>query len=103
MEEVRLDAHVIDALLPDLIGHDRRPAALVVYLVLYRMGAKTGSWTVHRSHQSIADATGLSRSAVQAALAHLKRRQLVTTTRASPTAVPLHRIHRPWRRSERGP
>jgi hypothetical protein len=106
MEQVSLDAYVIDALVPDLIGHDRRPAALVVYLRLYREAAKagggSGAWSVRRSHQAIAEATGLSRSAVQAALAHLKKRQLITTTRANPTAVPLHRVNRPWRRLERG-
>jgi hypothetical protein len=101
MEQVSLDAYVIDGLMPDLIGHDRRPAALVVYLALYRMAAKGGTWSVRRSHQSLADSTGLSRSAVQAALIHLKRRQLITTTRANPTAVPLHKVHRPWRRLER--
>jgi hypothetical protein len=101
MEQVHLDAYIIDGLIPDLIGHDRRPAALVVYLALYRMAARGNSWSVRQSHQSLADATGLSRSAVQSALAHLKRRQLITTTRANPTAVPLHKVHRPWRRLER--
>jgi CRP-like cAMP-binding protein len=101
MEQVPLDVYIIDSLIPDLIGHDRRPAALVVYLWLYRTAARAGSWSVRHSHQSIADATGLSRSAVQAALSHLKRRQLITTTRANPTAVPLHKVHRPWRRLER--
>jgi DNA-binding GntR family transcriptional regulator len=50
------------------------------------------------SHQSIAAATGLSRSAVQSALAHLERRQLIATSRAHATAVPLHRVLRPWLR-----
>jgi hypothetical protein len=101
MEQVSLDAYVIDALVPDLMGHDRRPAALVVYLRLYREAARAGNWSVRRSHQAIAEATGLSRSAVQGALTHLKKRQLITTTRANPTAVPLHRVNRPWRRLER--
>ena len=92
-----LDAFVIDGLMPDLIGHDRRPAALVVYLLLYRRSARHG-WSVRLSHQAIADATGLSRSAVQEALAHLQRRQLVATDRANPTAVPRHRVMRPWLR-----
>jgi DNA-binding MarR family transcriptional regulator len=101
MEQVSLDAYILDALLPDLMGHDRKPAALAVYLALYREGAK-GNWSVRRSHQAIAEATGLSRSAVQSALAHLKKRQLISTSRANPTAVPLHRVNRPWRRLERG-
>ncbi len=97
MEQIHLDAFVIDALLPDLVGHDRRPAALVVYLALYRRAARAG-WSVRLSHRAIADATGLSRSAVQSALAHLQRRVLISTTRAAPTAVPLHKVHRPWLR-----
>ena len=101
MEQVSLDAFVLDGLMPDLVGHDRRPAALVVYLFLYRRAAKHG-WAVRLSHQAIAGATGLSRSAVQAALAHLQRRQLVSTTRANPTAVPSHRVLRPWQRLARG-
>jgi CRP-like cAMP-binding protein len=100
MEQVSLDAFVLDALMPDLIGHDRRPASLVVYLHLYRRAAKSG-WAVRASHQAIADATGLSRSAVQSALAHLHRRQLVHTARANPTAVPNHRVLRPWQRLSR--
>lgn len=101
MEQVPLDAFVIDGLMPDLIGHDRRPSALVVYLALYRRAAKTG-WSVRMSHQSIADATGLSRSAVQEALTHLQRRQLVSTTRAAATAIPKHTVQRPWQRLGRG-
>ena|SRR5947209_4696874 len=96
MTQISLDTYLIDGLLPDLIGHDRRPAAYVVYLYLYRHAAAEGHWSVRMSHQAIAAATGLSRSAVQAALAHLQRRQLVATTRAHPTAVPLHRVLRPW-------
>jgi hypothetical protein len=100
MTQVPLDAYVLDCLLPDLIGHDRRPAAFVVYLHLYRQAAPA-DWAVRRSHQAIAAATGLSRSAVQGALAHLQRRQLVATSRAHPTAVPLHRVLRPWLRLNR--
>jgi|SRR6185295_13495068 len=100
MAIIPLDSMVIDALMPDLIGHDRRPAAFVVYLCLLRRGVEQ-NWAVRLSHQSIADATGLSRSAVQGALTHLNRRQLILTSRASPTAVPLHRVQRPWQRLSR--
>jgi hypothetical protein len=100
MTQLTLDAYVIDGLLPDLIGHDRRASAFLVYLLLYRRAAGS-SWLTRASHQSIADATGLSRSAVQAALAHLHKRQLIATTRAHPTAVPQHRVLRPWTRLSR--
>jgi len=101
MTPVPFDAYVIDGLLPDLVGHDRRASAFVVYLYLFRHAAGGPEWAVRRSHQAIAAATGLSRSAVQAALGHLQRRQLVATSRAHPTAVPLHRVLRPWLRLHR--
>ncbi len=101
MESITLDAFVVDGLMPDLIGHDRRPGALVVYLLLYRRASRA-TWSVRMSHQAIADLSGLSRSAVQSALTHLQRRQLVSTTRANPTAVPVHTVLRPWTRLARG-
>lgn len=97
MAELTLDTHVIDAVLPDLIGHDRRPAAFAVYLCLLRRAAAP-AWSVRMSHQALSHATGLSRSAVQSALAHLNRRQLVLSQRAHATAVPLHTVARPWTR-----
>jgi hypothetical protein len=101
MIEITLDAYLFDCLLPDLVGHDRRLAAYIIYLYLYRQASMQSNWTVRMSHQSIAGATGLSRSAVQSALAHLQNRQLIATTRAHPTAVPLHRVLRPWLRLKR--
>src|SRR5262245_34952184 len=101
MTTIPLDTYVIDSLLPDLIGHDRRASAFVVYLHLFRHASVESDWAVRRSHQAIAVATGLSRSAVQGALDHLQRRQLVATSRAHPTAVPLHRVLRPWLRLHR--
>src|SRR6516165_3930770 len=101
MTQIPLDAYVVDCLLPDLIGHDRRASAFVVYLWLYRHASQEATWAVRRSHQAIASATGLSRSAVQGALAHLQKRQLIATSRAHPTAVPLHRVLRPWLRLDR--
>ena len=101
MAEVILDAYLLDCLLPDLVGHDRRLASYVVYLFLYRQASQHANWSVRMSHQSVATATGLSRSAVQSALAHLQKRQLIATSRAHVTAVPLHRVLRPWLRLSR--
>src|SRR6267154_329497 len=98
MIQITLDAYLIDSLLPDLVGHDRSLSSFIIYLYLYRQASEQASWSVRLSHQSIATATGLSRSAVQGALAHLQNRQLIATTRAHPTAVPLHRVLRPWLR-----
>jgi len=101
MVEITLDSYLLDCLLPDLVGHDRRPVSFVVYLYLYRHASGKANWLVRMSHQSIATATGLSRSAVQSALAHLQGRRLIATSRAHPTAVPLHRVLRPWLRLKR--
>lgn len=98
MGQITLDPYVLDRLLPDLIGHDRRPSSFIVYMHLYRHASQHAGWSVRASHQAIASATGLSRSAVQGALAHLQRRQLISSSRAHPTAVPLHRVMRPWAR-----
>ena len=101
MVEISLDPYLLDGLLPDLVGHDRRLASFIVYLYLYRQASQQSNWSVRMSHQSIATATGLSRSAVQSALAHLQGRQLIASSRAHPTAVPLHRVLRPWLRLKR--
>jgi DNA-binding GntR family transcriptional regulator len=52
--------------------------------------------TARLSHQAIADATGLSKSAVQIGMRRLLRRDLVRIHRDSATAVPEYRIARPW-------
>jgi Crp-like helix-turn-helix domain len=101
MADITLESYLLDCLLPDLVGHDRRPASFVIYLYLYRQASQQTTWSVRMSHQSMATATGLSRSAVQSALAHLQNRQLIATSRAHPTAVPLHRVLRPWVRLNR--
>jgi len=96
--QVTIESYLLDCLLPDLAGHDRRLSSFVVYLYLYRQASQNTHWSARLSHQSIADATGLSRSAVQSALTHLQKRQLIATSRAHPTAVPLHKVQRPWLR-----
>jgi hypothetical protein len=97
---VAIDSYIIDVLMRDLVGHDQHPAAFLVYLFLFREASKTHRrQRVSASLRTIADATGLSKSAVQIALQRLHRRQLVTTSRAHRTAVPHHRVLCHWRRS----
>lgn len=95
---LNLDPYIVDTLMPDLVGHDKRASSFLVYLCLYRKAAPDFSTPVRMSHQALADATGLSRSAVQAALSNLWRRSLVVSKRTSPTAVPQHTVHRTWAR-----
>lgn len=98
MKSVRIDEYVFESLMGDLIGHDRMPSAFVVYLYLYWRASGVRARSVKASHQQIADDTGLSKSAVQAAVRHLARRKLLRSERASITATPEHFVLRPWRR-----
>ncbi|MCA1857406.1 helix-turn-helix domain-containing protein [Massilia oculi] len=93
-----VDAYVFDVLMPDLVGHDRRPAAFVVYLYLLTSAQALGRDLVPASLQAIAVRTGLSKSAVQVALRHLKRRGLVEDSDAGTQLNPVRRVLRPWRR-----
>jgi hypothetical protein len=96
-QTVAIDDYVLDVLMRDLIGHDQKPAAFVVYLHLYTQAARNKWRSISASVRTIADATGLSKSAVHAALAHLRRRQLIVTTADHVTATPRHRVLRHWR------
>lgn len=80
----------------DLVGHDRAPSAFLVYLHLWSQTLGRRAKTARLSHQMIADATGLSKSAVQTGMRCLIRRRLVHLQRQSATAIPEYRIARPW-------
>jgi hypothetical protein len=98
MQRFTLDAYVVDVLLPDLAGHDRRPAAFLVYLFFLRHAAKMKRDSVSISLQTIATKTGLSKSTVQAAIRHLRRRELLDPRVQATLADPVRRIMRPWSR-----
>ena len=95
-ETIPVDDYVFDVLMRDLVGHDQRPASFLVYLFLYGRAARQHWGPVTASLRVIADETGLSKSAVQAALRHLVRRRLVRSERESVTATPEHFVLRPW-------
>ena len=97
----RLDAYVVDVLLRDLAGHDRSPAAFLVYLLLWRRTHGERAPSARLSHRAIAGETGLSKSAVQQALRILHRRGLVKSVRRHRTDTPAHEVLRPWRRRPR--
>jgi DNA-binding MarR family transcriptional regulator len=82
----------------DIVGHDQQPAAFLVYLYLYGQAARKKWKPVPASLRMIADATGLSKSAVQNALETLRRRELIVTTSNHATAVARHRVLRHWRK-----
>jgi DNA-binding MarR family transcriptional regulator len=96
-ETIPVDDYVLDVLMRDLIAHDQKPAAYVVYLHLYARAARYHWKPIAASVRTVADVTGLSKSAVHAALKHLRRRQLIATTADHGTATPRHRVLRHWR------
>ncbi len=98
MMSLEVDTYVIDTLMADLVGHDRQPAAFLVYLYLWRHTRATGRKQRAISLREIAEGTGLSKRAVQSALNSLVRRELIGVRRASITSVASYAVHRPWRR-----
>jgi hypothetical protein len=96
VERVPLDAYVLDALMPDLVGHDRRPSAFLVYLYLWRR-SQAASQPVCASYQMLADGTGLSKGSVQMAVRSLEKRQLIDLKRRNVTAAPVFTLRCHWR------
>jgi len=90
-----VDAYVVDALMRDLVGHDHRASAFLVYLVL-TAAAEEGP--VRFSHAQLAERTGLSKRGVQEAVLHLADRKLLRVTRQGATDVPRYEPLTPWRR-----
>jgi hypothetical protein len=98
MSSIVFDAYIVDTLMPDLVGHDRQPSAFLVYLYLWRQTHGGGGQTAQIALLDIAEATGLSKRAVQDALGRLAKRKLLTVAREHITAIPVYTVLRPWRR-----
>jgi DNA-binding GntR family transcriptional regulator len=93
-----LDPYVVDTLMPDLVGHDRRPSAFLVYLYLWRHTNGGRSRSGEIPLRMIAEGTGVSKRAVQNALRALARRRLITVAHATSTSAQTFLVHRPWSR-----
>jgi len=100
-EIVPIDDYVLDVLMRDIVGHDHQPAAYLVYLYLYGQAARAKWRPVPASLRMLAEATGLSKSAIQSAIQNLQRRELIVTTSDHPTSTPVHRVLRHWRGQKR--
>ena len=98
MTEFALDAYVVDVLMRDLVGHDKSPSSFLVYLYIWARTRGRGTESVALSHQSIAESTGLSKSAVQSAVRNLARRKLIRSRKSTVTSTPEYSVDRPWRR-----
>lgn len=94
-----LDDYIIDVLMRDLVGHDRKPAAFLVYLWLAAEHARRHG-EVCVSYEEIAESIGVSKSSAQNAIKWLARRKLIAVRKETATAVPEYRVLSPWR--ERG-
>jgi DNA-binding MarR family transcriptional regulator len=96
MLHVAIDDYVLDVLLPDLAGHDRSPAAFLVYVVLWTKLYRSEQRSVEASLLELSELAGLSKSAVQGAIRLLKRRGLIKIAKASKTARPQYELIRHW-------
>jgi hypothetical protein len=110
-----LDDYVVDVLMRDLVGHDRRPVAFLVYLWLAaeqgreerrkeapRGDDRRGDDAVQVSYQAMAESIGVSKSSVQAAVSWLARRKLIAVSKQNATATPRYRVMSPWRERRKG-
>ena len=97
-----LDDYVVDVLMRDLVGHDRRPASFLVYLWLTcEQSRRRGA--VQVSYHELAESVGLSKSSAQAAVSWLVRRKLLTASKGNATAIPNYTVRNPWRDPARTP
>jgi DNA-binding MarR family transcriptional regulator len=90
-----LDRYVLDTLMADLVGHDHRPSAFLVYLAIVSAHA---DGRASFSHAELAGRTGLSRRTVQSAVEVLERRGLIAVSRQGPTEAATYVPLTPWRR-----
>lgn len=98
MTGVAVDPYVLDVLMADLVGHDRQPTAYLVYLRLWRLTEGGRKASPEISLRELSEQTGMSKRAIQDAVETLVRRRLIVVARERPTAVPVYRVLRPWRR-----
>lgn len=92
---ISIDPYVLDTLMRDLVGHDHRPSAYLVYLAIL---AENDAGQSHLSHAALADRTGLSKRAVQDAIRHLAGRSLIAMKRSGRTEAAAVTALRPWQR-----
>ena len=90
---IKLDYYVLDSLMRDLVGHDRRPVCFLVYLWLAAEQQRRRK-AVRVSYRDLAESIGVSKSSAQAAVGWLIRRKLISVTRTHVTATPSRALPR---------
>lgn len=98
---LKIDDYLVDVLMPDLVGHDRRPACFLVYFWLTAEQQRRNA-AVQVSYQEIAESVGVSKSSAQSAIGWLARRKLIAVSKQNVTAMPKYRVLNPWRQVEQG-
>lgn len=94
---MKLDDYILETLMRDLVGHDRKPASFLVYLWLTAQQTSP----IEISYQDLAENIGISKSSAQSSIAWLKRRKLLTVSKETVTATPAYTLRTPWRRNPR--
>jgi hypothetical protein len=96
---ISLDDYVIDVLMRDLVGHDRRVVSFLVYLwfAAEQEKAQRKGNVVEASYRQIAECIGVSKSSAQSAVAWLVKRKLLAVTKKTVTATPRYKVLTPWR------
>ena len=91
------DDYLTDVLMRDLVGHDRRPAAFLVYVWLAAEQQRSKG-VVQISYQELSENVGVSKSSAQAAVSWLRRRKLLAADKDNATATPRYTVLTPWKR-----
>jgi hypothetical protein len=100
---IAIDDYVIDVLLRDLVGHDRRVVSFLVYLWFTGEQEKEHGkehrkgHVVEASYRQIAECIGVSKSSAQAAVGWLIKRKLLASTKKTVTTTPHYKVLTPWR------
>jgi hypothetical protein len=94
---MQIEDYVIEVLMRDLVGHDRRPASFLVYLWLIAEQRRCSA-AVQISYQDLAENIGISKSSAQAGVAWLLRRKLLIAGKTSVTTTPRYTVQTPWKR-----
>ena len=98
---MQIDDYVTDVLLRDLVGHDRKPVAFLLYLWLASEQTRRKG-AVDISYQELAESIGVSKSSVQSAAKWLAGRRLIAVHKATVTSTPSYKVLTPWRDKSRG-
>jgi hypothetical protein len=93
---IAFDNYVIETLMRDLVGHDRKPTSFLLYLWLDAEQARRDG-PVQVSYVELAESIGVSKSSAQIAVNWLVRRKLLSVSKDNVTATPCYTVQRPWR------